>query len=319
MIINSLLSSTKDSSIQKIQNNPHKNIKKLFLNQKPPNKNNTKDNGNNINNENSSKKSPKKKIIKLPNDTIYEGYIINNQFEGYGEYHSPSYNYFGNFSLGKKNGKGKLEDFVKKLEYIGDFKDNMKEGFGEEKYQDGSVYIGQFKQNMKNGTGNLFLDGGKNYGYSGTFKNDKISGKGKFKWNDNKQYIGEWDNDEISGYGILQEGNIIRIGSFKHNLKEGYGSTFYTDQNFALLGKWEKDFIEGYAILINLYEKNNLEINDGIIVVVMNKGEISNMSLDEDELNKFKESNGYKKMITLYEEKFYGDYIKYIKNEKNGV
>jgi len=316
MIITSLLSSTKDNSIQKIQNNPNKTKKKLFLNQNLPNANNIKNNiNNNINNEDSSKKSPQKKIIKLPNNAIYEGYIINNEFDGYGEYRSPSYNYYGYFSLGKKNGKGKLEDFVQKLEYIGDFKDNMKEGFGEEKYQDGSKYIGQFKQNMKNGKGNLIIDGDKCYGYSGMFKNDKIAGKGKFKWSEDKQYIGEWDNDEISGYGILHEGKIIRIGTFQHDLKEGYGTMFYTDQNCALLGKWEKNFMEGYAILINLDEKNNVE-NNGIIVG-MNKGEISNVSLDEDELNKFKESKDYKKMMTLFEEKYYGDYIKYINNEKN--
>ena len=49
---------------------------------------------------------------------------------------------------------------LKLLEYIGDFKDNMKDGVGEEKYQDGSIYIGQFKKNMKNGKGNLILGGG---------------------------------------------------------------------------------------------------------------------------------------------------------------
>ncbi len=48
----------------------------------------------------------------------------------------------------------------------------------------------------------------------------------------------------------------------------------------------------------------------------MNKGEITNMSLDEDELNKFKNSKDYKDMIKLYKEKFYLDYIEYTK-EKN--
>lgn len=97
----------------------------------------------------------------MPNNAIYEGYLINNEFEGYVEYKSHSYYYFRYFSFGKKNGKSKLEDFEKKLEYIGDFKDNMKDCYGEEKYQDGSVYIGEFKKNMKNGNGNLILGGTK--------------------------------------------------------------------------------------------------------------------------------------------------------------
>ena len=133
----------------------------------------------------------------MPNNAIYEGYLINNEFEGYVEYKSYSYYYFGYFSFGKKNGKSKLEDFEKKLEYIGDFKDNMKDCYGEEKYQDGSVYIGEFKKNMKNGNGNLIL-GGQKLWVHWEIQNDKISGKRKFKWNGNKEYIGGWEDNEIS-------------------------------------------------------------------------------------------------------------------------
>ena len=314
MIINSVLSSTKDNSIQ---NNNHK--KKILLNSKFPNQTQNKNTKNNEN-ENSIKQSPQKKKLILPNNAFYEGFINkNNEFDGYGEYRSPFYNYYGYFSCGKKNGKGKLEDFVKKLEYIGDFKDNMKDGVGEEKYQDGSIYIGQFKKNMKNGKGNLILGGGNGLGYCGMFRNDKIWGKGKFKWNENKEYIGDWEDDELSGYGIFKEGKMRHIGFFKHNLKEGYGATFYVEQNFSLLGKWEKDLIEGNAILINLSENNNsnnnIEINNEIIVG-MNKGEITNMSLDEEELIKFKNNKDYQELIKLYKEKFFLDYIEYSNEEK---
>ena len=309
--MNEVLSSTKDNSMQ---NNNHK--KKVFLNSKNKNKIENKKT-NNINSENSMKQKMKKKKMILSNNAVYEGSLNNNEFDGYGEYRSPSYNYFGYFSCGKKSGKGKLEDFVKKLEYSGDFKNNMKDGFGEEKYLDGSIYIGQFKQGMKNGKGNLILGGGKNYGYSGMFKDDKIWGKGKFKWNENKEYIGEWEDDEISGYGIIREGKMWHVGFFKHNLKEGFGATFYVEQNFALLGKWENDLIEGCAILINLEENNhNGNVNlDNEIIVSMIKGEITNMSLEEEEINKFKNNKDYHEVIKLYKEKFYFDYCKY-SNEK---
>ena len=309
--MNEVLSSTKDNSMQ---NNNHK--KKVFLNSKNKNKIENKKTIN-INSENSLKQKMKKKKMILSNNAVYEGSLNNNEFDGYGEYRSPSYNYFGYFSCGKKSGKGKLEDFVKKLEYSGDFKNNMKDGFGQEKYLDGSIYIGQFKQGMKNGKGNLILGGGKNYGYSGMFKDDKIWGKGKFKWNENKEYIGEWEDDEISGYGIIREGKMWHVGFFKHNLKEGFGATFYVEQNFALLGKWENDLIEGCAILINL-EENNHDGNvnlDNEIIVSMTKGEITNMSLDEEEINKFKNNKDYHEVIKLYKEKFYFDYCKY-SNEK---
>lgn len=327
MIINSVLSSTKDNSIQ---NNKKKN---LFSNSKPLNQNNNTANintnininntninsinNNNINNENSLKQTPKKKKIILSNNTIYEGYLLNNEFDGYGELRSPNYNYFGNFSRGKKNGKGKLEDFVNKIEYTGDFKDNIKEGFGEEKYQDGSVYKGEFRQNMKNGKGNLLIGGGKNYMYWGTFKNDKICGKGKLKMSEEKIYLGNWENDEISGYGFFKEENLRHVGYFKHNIKEGFGATFYNEGNFAILGKWVNDLIEGFAMIINLPDNNSKKKENGNkekkrdIVVEMNKGQIIKMSLDDNEYNKFKESEDYKEMIKLYQEKFYVDFIKY--------
>ena len=323
---NSALSSTKDNSI-----NQFAQKKKIFLN--ADNTNNTKtsniitSNRNYINNNNYEINNiNKKQKITFPDKSTYEGYIKNNEFDGYGEYKTKNYNYFGHFLKGKKNGKGKLEDFIKNSEYIGDFKNNMKDGYGEEKYRDGSIYRGEFKEDMKHGKGVLLLQGNGNYGYEGEFKNDKISGKGKFKWNDRKEYIGDWDNNEICGYGIILEGKMRHIGYFMHDLKEGYGATFYVDQNFVLVGKWENDLIEGPAILINLSEnnsnenilesnnnsKNNLNFDNNEIIVGMCKGEIINMSLDEEDLFKFKNSRDYQEMTKLYKEKFYIDYQRYI-------
>lgn len=219
-----------------------------------------------------------------------------------------------------------MEDFLKKSEYIGEFKDNMKDGYGEEKYCDGSIYKGEFSHDMKHGKGVLLLQGNRNYGYEGEFKKDKISGKGKFKWNEKKEYIGDWDNNEICGYGIILEGKMRHIGYFMHDLKEGFGATFYVDQNFVLVGKWENDLIEGPAILINLSENNTNEnnflsnnnsnnINSDInneIIVGMCKGEIINMSLEEEDMFKFKNSKDYQEMTKLYKNKFFPDYQKYI-------
>ena len=286
------------------------------------NNNINNDINNNINNNIDINKINNKQKIILPDQSTYEGFLKNNEFEGYGEYKSYSYNYFGEFSSGKKHGKGKMEDFIKSSEYIGDFRNDMKEGYGEEKYKDGSIYKGEFKEDMKDGRGILLLQGNRNYGFEGEFKKDKISGKGKFKWNEQKEYIGEWDNNEISGYGIILEGKMRHVGYFLHNVKDGFGATFYVDQNFALLGKWENDLIEGPAILVNLSENNNTDnilennnINFDLgkeTIVGMSKGEIINMRLEEEDLFKFKNSEDYENMTKLYKEKFFPDYQRYI-------
>ena len=77
--MNSVLSSTKDNSIQ--HNN---NKKKFFLNSKIPTHNqiikNINNTNNNITNENSIRHSQKKQKLILPNNAIYEGYLIENSF-----------------------------------------------------------------------------------------------------------------------------------------------------------------------------------------------------------------------------------------------
>ena len=51
----------------------------------------------------------------------------------------------------------------------------MKNGYGEEKYNDGSMYKGYFVNNMKEGKGILTLKKEKNNSvYEGEFKKDKI-------------------------------------------------------------------------------------------------------------------------------------------------
>ena len=49
----------------------------------------------------------------------------------------------------------------------------------------------------------------------------------------------------------------------------------------------------------------------------MNKGEITNMNLEEDELNKFKNNKEYGEMTKLFKKKFYLDYIEYTKDKSN--
>ena len=251
----------------------------------------------------------------------------NNEFDGYGEYKCKDYNYSGNFSKGEKKGQGKLIDFVKNCEYEGEFRNNMKNGYGVEKYRDGSIYKGEFKDDMKHGKGILLLQGNGDYGCEGEFKNDKICGKGKFKWNEKKEYIGDWDNNEICGYGIILEGKMRHIGYFCHDVKDGFGATFYVDQNFVLVGKWESDLIEGPSVLINLSDNSNNENNvfeskhninfenSNEIIVGMYKGEIINMSLNEEDLYKFKNSQDYQEMTKLYKEKLYPDYQKYLNGD----
>ena len=126
------------------------------------------------------------------------------------------------------------------------------------------------------------------------FKKDQICGKGRYKWNNKKEFFGEWENNEISGYGNLLDGPVRHIGYFLHNMKDGFGASFYEEQSYVLIGKWEEDLIEGPAILLPLDKNNNKKINETIFskekIVGMYKGEMINMNLGEEDISTFNNS-----------------------------
>ena len=194
----------------------------------------------------------------------------------------------------------------------------MKEGYGIEKYNDGSIYKGHYKNGMKEGTGILSLKKEKkNSIFEGEFKDDKIWGKGIYKWENGKQYEGEWENNEISGFGILTEKNIKHIGYFSHDKKEGYGASFYIENKFVLLGKWINDIIEGIAVIFSLNEINNINFNNKEEkIVIMKEGNIINSNLTEEEIKEIKLKNEeYINIIKLFKEKFIKEYFKEINIE----
>ena len=198
----------------------------------------------------------------------------------------------------------------------------MKDGKGIETYADGSKYIGDFKENMKNGEGELIiiLENGQKNVYQGKFKEDLIWGKGIYKYYDNKEYIGEWENSEISGYGVLIDENVRHIGYFEHDKKHGYGCTFHLDQGFCILGKWNEDKEEGFGIIINVTDlgsnsesnisSNNTNNNGKILkIIYFTQGEIDNEKISEEDIKNFTESQECETMLQLYKNKLYGDFL----------
>ena len=81
------------------------------------------------------------------------------------------------------------------------------------------------------------------------------------------------------------------------------------------MGFLENDNIEGPAIIFSLkenYKDNNDENNkDDNKIIILEKGEIINKSIDDDEeLIKIKKSKKYKEMYNLYENKLLPEYNK---------
>lgn len=103
--------------------------------------------------------------------------------------------YIGVWKDGKREGQG--VDSAFRGRYVGEFKNDMRNGEGVAFWRDGLAdtltveYVGQWKDGKKDGIGTDYDKTGKMV-YEGGFKNDKRNGAGKFYAADNKVSNGTW-------------------------------------------------------------------------------------------------------------------------------
>ena len=157
--------------------------------------------------------------------SYYEGQWKNNLINGYGIYHYPNNNNDINDNINDDiNDDNKMKDKKdfycenKKIIFIGYWKNNLREGLGEE--------ISEDKK------------------YFGYFKNDKRNGFGIMYWlNSNKAYIGFWKDGKQIGIGKCLIDNKVKYGFFNENGK----IIWIKEQNFIPYIK--------YWNLENIYSK----------------------------------------------------------------
>jgi len=117
----------------------------------------------------------------------------------------------------RKEGKGRFKDFRSEVYYEGDWKKDVKHGFGTERFIDGSIYEGQYSRNTRNGRGTLRLPIGEVY--VGDLKDNLMHGKGKYTWTSETHYTGDW----LAGTGALETEGKEYVGDFVQGLKQGLG------------------------------------------------------------------------------------------------
>ena len=133
--------------------------------------------------------------------------------------------YIGEFKNGLRAGKGTFyynekNKYQRKI-YEGEWKNDRIEGKGKMTWITGEVYIGDWKDNEKDGLG-IQYNSNKNKEYEGNFKNGVFEGKGVYYYEDGNRYEGDWKNNKREGDGIMyyQSGGKS-MGKFSNDLGIG--------------------------------------------------------------------------------------------------
>jgi len=166
-----------------------------------------------------------------------------------------------------EDGSFKGEKWITSSKYIGDWKENKKNGFGIQHFGNGDKYEGDWEDNTRSGHGTLWVMEGKKLRreYTGRWVNDKKSGRGTMYFKNEDRYDGFWLNDlphgegrmiyqngdiyegqwsfgKKSGYGVLTKRNGDHFeGQWVNDKREGQGSYFFASKNKVFVGEWVDD------------------------------------------------------------------------------
>jgi len=165
------------------------------------------------------------------------------------------------------NNTGEGKQWVGSSRYIGDWKENMKEGFGIQIYKNADKYEGLWANNQRHAQGTYWRnEGGKlKREYTGDWFEDKRHGRGTFFYKNGDRYDGfwvqgkpqgegriiyesqdiyegQWHEGKKSGYGVLVKKNGDHFeGHWVNDKKEGQGSYLFAEKNKLFVGEWVDD------------------------------------------------------------------------------
>ena len=220
-------------------------------------------------------------ILLKSDGSKFEGSWRLNNFTGWGRF----IDYDGTliesyFFNGKANGKG-MKKNINNCIYIGDFINNLKDGYGKEETNE-YLYEGEFKNDKKNGNGKLIYKL-LNDIYEGEFKDNFITGVGFYTWKNKDTYKGSFINGKMHGKGFYKwpDGGEY-YGDYYNNIKEGNGR-FKWANGKIFEGQFKNGKPNGFGKLIIGKNEFKVEFKDGRLVT--NIKELKNKKKENDNLN----------------------------------
>lgn len=180
---------------------------------------------------------------------LVEGYFAQGKPDRRASVYFPDGSYFsGEWREGRIEGVGEFRHEGGRGKYVGEWKEDLQWGEGEEVVQDEYHYKGAFVSGERQGHGVLVLADSSSY--AGDFQQGKFHGRGKYHWNDGKVYHGDWRCGAIDGIGEFTwpDGKKY-VGSYKNEKKHGFG-VLYWSNGARYEGLWQDGKQHGRGKLI---------------------------------------------------------------------
>ena len=176
-----------------------------------------------------------------------------------------------NFKENKATGFGHYIDKNNIEEFIGEYENNIRNGFGiytiNISINNNHKYYGYFNSNGLNGIG-IEESNECEYIYYGEFLNNKKHGYGTLKWNDGTIYEGHFDKNQINGYAIINyPGNKVYKGKVNEGKLDGFGE-FLWPEGKKYCGYYKNDKKDGFGIFF--WDLQNIKYFDERVSILKN-------------------------------------------------
>jgi len=203
-------------------------------------------------------------IFKYVDGSVYTGEFVKGMRSGQGSLEfGDTLSYHGQWKDDAMNGAGYLVENGNK--YFGEFSAGKKCGKGKMTFQNGTVYMGDWNSDKRQGQGKCSYDNGDVY--NGEWKDDKRHGQGKCKFADGTVFRGTWEDDEWIQTGA--DPAQTRIGGAGIvRARAGQTSTFMIQARDSLGNKRLSGGDEFQVQLVLHGQCGNPEIGDDEIVSV---------------------------------------------------
>jgi len=139
--------------------------------------------------------------------------------------------------------------------YIGELKEDIREGLGISYLKNGDIYIGKYSKNKRNGFGlYIWSDENSKYGsiaYAGYINNNVFTKYGAVILKNEDFYIGQISNGTFNGKGsyfMNKSELLIYEGEFRQSKKSGPGKYFDPESNINYEGCFENELASGNAV-----------------------------------------------------------------------